>query len=157
MSTKIDFEQERRFWLKVDSKTTPGGCWPWRGATLDGYGRTSFNGVPVGAHRLSMALTLRRNLEPKELVCHRCDFRACCRPAHLFLGTHQENMRDMVEKGRSARGEGSGVSKLTEFEVCHMRNLRTLFGWSYSRLAAHFGVSNSAVRSACVGDSWALP
>jgi hypothetical protein len=41
-------------------------------------------------------------------VLHRCDNRACVRPEHLFLGTHLDNIRDMMAKGRGNKASGDG-------------------------------------------------
>lgn len=52
----------------------------------------------LGAHKVAWTYT---NGDPGELcVLHRCDNRVCVNPAHLFLGTKQDNVDDMYKKGR---------------------------------------------------------
>lgn len=75
-------------------------CWEWTGATdPNGYGRLAWNDRLWLAHRVSY--TQHVGPIPDGIsVCHRCDNPPCCNPAHLFLGTHADNVRDMWAKGR---------------------------------------------------------
>jgi len=100
---------EQRFWAKVDMNgAIPehlpelGGCWLWTAARhRNGYGQTvRVDGSTVLAHRLSYELHHTVRLTRAECVLHRCDNRVCVRPDHLFLGTHADNVRDMIAKGR---------------------------------------------------------
>lgn len=89
-----------RFAAKV--KDT-GSCWLWTGACSDnGYGQVRIGGrkgTTVSAHRIVWQLC--RGPIPNDLkVCHTCDIPNCVNPNHLFLGTHQMNMDDMILKGR---------------------------------------------------------
>lgn len=106
---------EVRFWRRVN-KDGPlphdeqlGNCWLF---TLKpqktGYVQLKHEGRPVLAHRISWLLHYGQ-IPPGLMVLHHCDVRACIRPTHLFLGTHEDNMRDMVTKGRAAKGERSGA------------------------------------------------
>lgn len=91
--------REEVFWLRVEKSD---GCWNWTGKLVKGYGSFRLKGVSGRANRVSWFLA-HGNL-PKELhVLHKCDNPKCVRPDHLFLGTHLDNMRDMVEKNRGPK------------------------------------------------------
>jgi hypothetical protein len=77
------------------------GCWLWFGTVnACGYARVRRGRPWKMVHREVLALTLG-NLIPAGLcVCHRCDQPCCVNPAHLFLGTVADNVRDMIRKGR---------------------------------------------------------
>ena len=117
-----------RFWAKVDKngpvpahRTDLGPCWLWTASfSSKGYGKI---GVAVGgwdfAHRIAFLLTHGRMPEPCAL--HHCDNRACVRPGHIFEGTKGDNAADRDAKGRTTKGERSGVAKLTEAQVREIR------------------------------------
>lgn len=87
-------------------------------------------------------------------VCHSCDNPLCVRPDHLFLGTAQDNMSDMVTKGRSARSETHSQSVLTATLVESMRDEYKRGGVSMRQLAMRYRVNTATVSSAIRGQSW---
>ena len=142
-----------RFWAKVDKS---GECWEWTGAAKgrNGYGSFGWNDKIVMPHRLSYVLHHPITIDlldgHREIyVCHKCDNRLCVNPSHLFLGTHTDNMKDMIAKGRGWQpkltGEKHGMVKLTEDDV---REIRTRFangGLSHQVLGDEYGVSRGQI------------
>ncbi len=99
-----------RFWSKVaiceHGRTCTTCCWPWTGAThANGYGNfraTPYKEGNVSAHIVSFFLKTGEWPPDGLFVLHTCDVRPCVQNnAHLFLGTHQDNMQDCAQKGRN--------------------------------------------------------
>ena len=125
------------------------GCWLWTGGT-----RPNNKGMPyprhwtddlksIGAHRFAYEL-VHGEIPKGMYVCHKCDTPLCVNPDHLFVGTHHDNMRDMVQKKRSFIGRGEnkiGLSKLTNQQAQQIRLMQI----SQSKIAALFGVSQSTI------------
>lgn len=100
--TEIIAELDKaRFWSKVEITDT---CWIWKGyISVYGYGVFGIGAIIATAHRVSYSLI--HGPIPKDLyVLHKCDNRACVNPHHLYAGTHQDNMTDMMVRKRGVHG-----------------------------------------------------
>lgn len=98
---KVTSKDAARFWRKVDRRG-PDECWLWTASkTKSGYGHLGLGLKVVRAHRLAMVIA-GHEVPPHLSVCHKCDNPACVNPAHLFVGSMSDNIRDSVQKGRHA-------------------------------------------------------
>lgn len=131
-------------WMLARVERIPeAGCWIWVGADNGrGYGKVYVGGGKyVQAHRAFYEV-FKGETPGKLFVCHSCDNRSCVNPNHLFLGTHDDNMRDCFLKGRKARGERLRNSKLTESDVHRVLNATG----SFSQISALTGIPKATVR-----------
>ena len=139
-----------RFWRRVH-KTE--GCWLWSGPKdNDGYGRAYHDGSTWRTNRLAWSLVMGP-VPGDKWVLHRCDTPACVRPSHLFLGSHLDNMRDCLMKGRRPSGDAHLRSKLTQAKVLGVRELLSS-GVTQRRIAKMYGVSQSAIQLIRSGRTW---
>lgn len=167
-----------RFWAKVDVRG-PDDCWPWlAGTDTDGYGRFHIGRDIFKAHRVSIALDGRDDIQL--VTRHGCDNPPCCNPRHLGSGTPADNVRDKVKRGRCAagdthfsrtnperlargdangsrtrpgsrmRGESNPKAKLTAADIPIIR-ADTRF---QREIAAQYGVAQSIISLIKLGKTW---
>lgn len=76
------------------------GCFLWLGVLQkDGYGTLTNGGRPLLAHRAAWEVAF--GVPPADkYVLHKCDVPWCVNPAHLYIGTQFDNMRDAVQRRR---------------------------------------------------------
>jgi hypothetical protein len=135
---------ECRFWSYVNRTD---GCWEWAGGRLaTGYGYFRLKGRPVTAHRFAWYLA-HGNIPPGAFVCHRCDNRKCANPEHLFLGSHLDNMADVVARKRHVG------RRTTIHQVISVKKLRKA-GSTYASISQQTGVAMDAVIKICHGLSF---
>lgn len=148
---------EERFWPKVKIGA-PDDCWLWQARINDnGYGHFCFSCVHqvckfMAASRAAYILT-HGAIPDDILVRHSCDNPPCCNPSHLVLGTHQDNVQDMVDRNRKPLGSACSQSRLDENKVREIRELSNS-GWSYNALRKHYGVGESTIWNILKGHSW---
>lgn len=134
-----------RLWRQI-VKDPITGCWNWTGASNRyGYGRMSVFGKRTLTHRLSWEY--HYGPIPSGMnILHKCDNPACCNPEHLFIGTQQDNIADMHQKGRdrSLSGESSAKARLSAEQV---RQIRSMYasGVSPSAIGDQFGIKRCHV------------
>lgn len=138
-------------------------CWEWRGTKNDaGYGFISDEGGRstgnIRAHRLSYQIFYNTKLKSEEFVCHSCDNPSCVNPDHLFVGSHMDNMMDMISKGRLKtppvrRGESSNLAKLKEREIHRIRHLYAN-GLSSTQVGQIFSVSRHTILAIINRKTW---
>lgn len=134
------------------SSPQPDGCWIWTGFKLAvGYGRLSYKGKHIRAHRASW-MVHRGEIPDGIDVLHKCDVKTCVNPDHLYLGTDVENAADAVARNRlrSARGEKNGNSRLTADDVIAIRAATG----NQRDIAQRFGVAQGVVWSIIHRKTW---
>lgn len=140
------------FWRRV-AKLGPDDCWPWTGATVDGYGQLKRqDGKNIYAHRASVEIDRGRVVPRNRVVMHICDNPLCVNPRHLRVATQKDNVADMHAKGRAntvvLKGDEHGSTKVSEANVVAIH-----LAWASRRtrpvtqqeLAQRFGVSQAQI------------
>jgi HNH endonuclease len=150
-----------RFWAKVDRRG-PDECWPWTASLVGGYGQL-FSGkssaIPTRAHVMSWCL-VNGPLPDGHWVLHTCDNPPCCNPRHLYHGTRQNNIDDMMSRNRHGRSSLPGSKNpnalMTEDVVREIRR-RLSISDTYNgskKILAEFGITKAMLYSIRHNKAW---
>ena len=149
---------QERFWKYTEVPIETDACWLWTG-TRDryGYGRIHIaGGRNFGAHRVAYGL-LVGPIPAGMCVCHRCDNPGCVNPRHLFVASQEDNMRDMIRKGRTAlcgvRGVDHWRAKFSPEEINELRRL-VASGMSQAEAGRLFHMSHTNVSNVVHRRTW---
>jgi hypothetical protein len=135
----------------------PNGCIEWQKAKSKyGYGMISFHNKVMTANRL-MLILLYGEPDTKSVAMHSCDNPPCINPDHLRWGSHQENSKDMVAKGREKIKPISGPThhnaKLNKDKADEIRLLLAV-GNTHKYLAKLYSVAPSTIYSISKNNTW---
>lgn len=147
--------------LLASYSVEPDGCWRWtRSITNKGYGQFGYTGV-VNGKRMTLQYQSHRAFAEmfgldisQGLVLHSCDHPYCVNPAHIRIGTLQDNMDDKVARGRVFRpvGDAHPQAKLTASDVLDIR--RRAQTEPYAALAAEYNTRVNSIGRIVNGGRW---
>jgi len=125
-----------------------GDCHIWMGSkNTQKYGQFCFKKKYYKAHRVAYRLAFGPIPEGL-LCCHHCDNPSCVNPAHLFLGTAQDNSDDKMSKGR---GGIPSKTKLCAQDVVNIRADILRGGVSQKAIAERYEVSQVTISAIKTG------
>lgn len=143
-----------RLWSRIDCRG-PDECWPWRGRlNAAGYGVIDARNRPILAHR-AVFFASSEAQDRSVTICHSCDNPSCCNPGHLWSGSQQQNIQDMIAKGRARRGIRRG-SQASKTKLTEAQAMAAFVDARPNRaIARDYGVTAAAIYNIKAGKSWA--
>jgi len=129
------------------------GCHNWiRAKTGSGYGAIVINQRTLCAHRIAFELA-NGPIGDDAFVLHNCDNPACVNPAHMRLGTHEDNMHDKIVRSRVPAGEchyNSSINKDQALEIVRLFS----DGKTGKEVMEITGLSKGVIYNVKYGKSW---
>lgn len=133
----------------------PSGCHEWQGAKRGPMGYSSLGNEPGKLPRMVYGHIVsyrhhKGEIPPGMIVRHTCDNPICVNPEHLILGTHGDNVQDMLSKGRQGDRK---PNKVSESQVREIRAMSES-GLGVVPISNLYGISKSQVSKIARREAW---
>lgn len=126
------------------------GCWELvRRISVRGYGQIKIAGTVAKTHRVIYS-SLVGEIPSGLVVRHRCDNPKCNNPAHLELGTNQDNVEDMLQRNRQRKGETHQTARISDTDALEIVRLAES-GVVHQEIADRFGITRGYVSEVARG------
>ena len=137
--------------LLNETAKTETGCMEWqRAINTDGYPRVVWAGKKCNGkvHRIVYELSHVGEDITDKVIRHTCDNTRCLNPDHLLSGSVADNIQDREDRNRGA--------KKAQFSKDQVLLIRKLYadGWGQTKLSHLFNVSQGAIRSIVIRQSY---
>lgn len=153
---EYDFGEQKR---RVVCIVTSGSCHEVISHYKDkcGYPRIKYKGKTTGLSRVSW-IAINGEIPEDLFVLHQCDNPACINPKHLFLGTHEDNMRDCTRKGRQGGDKRRGVrntqARLTDSDIVQIRMWASEIKVPSRAVSSLYGIGDTQAYLILSGQKW---
>jgi hypothetical protein len=130
-------------------------CWLWtRGKNAKGYGICSEGLVHRAVYKMTFG-----SIPDGAYVLHKCDVRNCCNPDHLYAGSQKDNMRDMIERGRTGNRRGQPKGEAHSMAKIKQSDAEAIIEAAYSGVSAtvlseKYGVGRNQIARIVSGERW---
>lgn len=151
----VDDSLRKRFDAKF-VKRGDADCWQWVGAVRNGYGAIKHGNHTLSSHVVAYVMATNKHPRDGEIICHTCDNRLCVNPAHLYVGSYSDNVRDADKRRRIPRPHGEQVynSVLTD-DVCRLIfSLNIVRGLGPWLIADTLGYHKRTIEKALYAETW---
>ena len=127
------------------------GCWNCTShkPTTHGYFQIRIKWKLILVHRYMYEKEFGP-IKKGNIIRHTCDNTKCINPYHLLEGTQADNMRDMRNRGREAKGVKNGHAVLNEQQVLEIFNDTN----PHLKIAEKYGIAKSTISSIKTGRNW---
>lgn len=152
IGSSLEFETAIETFEAKVIKTSKYDCWGWQGLkNIGGYAVFSHKKMYIASRLIYEHMYGK--FDDNLIICHFCDNPECTNFLHLFVGTPKDNSQDMVNKGRSVKGQKNPRAILSNEQVIEIKKMIQQ-GLKNRHIGPIFNVDADVISNIRCGQTW---